>query len=281
MAIQTIPTGAATTSASAARGAGAATGGAWRRRTFDLIALICALFVPLSAVAMLLYPGGTIMDQASQGYHFFENYLSDLGLTHARSGAVNTPSMILFIVATVSVALALGAFFHTFTGFCAGETRAHRLSRSAAQVGTVTAASFIGVAAAPRDLAYPEHIFFELLAFATFMVAVALEIAALRALERSAPPGLPRRFLWVFIGFAVVLAAYIALLAFGPPDNTQVGERVQVTGQKVIVYAAIATVLVQALQARWMVSRASTAARRGRHAGAGRRRSVARSVSGR
>lgn len=241
----------------------------WTRDVFDLVALACVLFVVLTAVAMLVYPGGTIMDHAAKGYRFFENYFSDLGLTRSRSGAANVPSMLCFSVALISVALALGAFFLAFTRFCVAAPHALRLSRRATLVGSITCASFIGVAVSPRDLAYPEHVAFELIAFPTFLAAVALEIAALRALARSSPPGLPRRFLWVFVGFAVALSAYLALLAFGPPDTTLAGERIQVTGQKVIVYAAIATVLVQSLQARWM-ARAPRAMCRGSRPGRAR-----------
>jgi hypothetical protein len=231
-------------------------GSFWRRDVYTLVALACVLFVVLTTVAMLAYPGGTIVDTGTRGYHFFENYFSDLGLTRARSGAANLPAMFCFIVALDSVALALGAFFWAFTRLCAGVPRALRRSRRAAFAATITALSFIGVAAAPRDLAYVVHITFELLAFPWFLAAVAFEIAALRALERAAPPGLPCRLLWPFVALAVALAAYIALLAFGPPDWTPVGERIQVTGQKVIVYTAIATVLAQSLQARRMASRA-------------------------
>lgn len=231
----------------------AATASFWWRDVYTLIALACVLFVVLTAVAMRLYPGGTIVDDTTQGYRFFENYLSDLGLFRSRSGAPNLPAMVCFIVALVSVALALGAFFWAFTRFCAATPRALRLSRRAALVGSIAAVCFIGVAAAPRDLAYVAHITCELVAFPTFLVAVSFEIAALRALERTTMPGPWRRFLWVFVVLAVALAAYIALLAFGPPDWTPVGERVQVTGQKVIVYTAIAAILVQAIQARWMV----------------------------
>ena len=237
----------ATTSSPATR---TAPGSFWRRDVYTLIALACVLFVVLTAVAMLLYPGGTIVDPTTQGYRFFENYFSDLGLTHSRSGTPNLPAMLCFIVALVSVALALGAFFWAFTRCFAADPRALRRSRIAAVVGSITALCFIGVAAAPRDLAYVVHIVFELTAFPTFLVAAAFAIAALRALERAAPPGLPRRFLWGFVVLAVALAAYIALLAFGPPDWVLTGERIDITGQKLIVYTAIATICVQALQAR-------------------------------
>ncbi|HYM27211.1 MAG TPA: hypothetical protein VET66_03630, partial [Steroidobacteraceae bacterium] len=170
------------TSSSALAAARTVTGRFWQRDVYGLVALACVLFVVLTTLAMLLYPGGTIVDHTTQGYRFFENYLSDLGVSRSRSGAPNLPAMVCFMVALGSVGLALGAFFVAFTRWCAGVPRALRLSRRAAVVGAITALSFIGIAAAPRDLLYPEHIAFELVAFPTFLVAVALEIAALRAL---------------------------------------------------------------------------------------------------
>src|SRR5579872_3769679 len=139
-----------TASSPAAR---AATGTFWRRDVYTLVALACILFVVLTAVAMLLYPGGTILDATTHGYRFFENYFSDLGLTRARSGAPNLPSMLCFIVALVSVGLAFIAFLVAFTRCCAAAPRALRLSRRAAWVGAITGVSFIGIAASPRDLA--------------------------------------------------------------------------------------------------------------------------------
>lgn len=243
------------TSSPTSAAARATTGRFWQRDVYTLVVLACVLFILLTTVAMRLYPGGTIVDPGTQGYRFFENYLSDLGVTRSRSGVANLPAMLCFSVALVSVGLGMGAFFVAFTHLCAAVPRALQLSRRAALLGALTGLSFIGVAAAPRDLLYPEHIAFELLAFPAFLAAVALELAALRAPEHAAPPGLPHRVRWAFVGLAVALAAYLVLLAVGPSDTTLVGERMQVTGQKVVVYVAIAAILLQSLQAQRLASR--------------------------
>ncbi|HEX6817186.1 MAG TPA: hypothetical protein VF120_02340 [Ktedonobacterales bacterium] len=223
----------------------------WRQDVFDLVALSCILFVVLTAVAMLLYPGGVYTDPGSQGYRFFENYLSDLGQISTISGALNLPSMLFWIIALVGVALGLAAFFLAFTQFFTASPLALWLSRSAALAGAITCVSFIGIAATPKHLGYQilaEHIAFELVAFFSFLLAVVLEIAALRVLERSTP--LPRRFLWVFAGFVAALLVYITVVFLGPDDTTLAGEIIQATAQKVIVIAALVTIFAQSIQAR-------------------------------
>lgn len=60
---------------------------------------------------------------------------------------------------------------------------------------------------------------------------------------------MPRRFGWVFVAFAVALAGYVLLLAFGPPLSTPEGRSIQAIGQKLIVYTAIVCILAQALMA--------------------------------
>ncbi|MGC1254079.1 MAG: hypothetical protein WA867_00890, partial [Candidatus Acidiferrales bacterium] len=52
---------------------------------------------------------------------------------------------------------------------------------------------------------------------------------------------------FVFVAFAVLLAGYVLLLTTGPAPNSHEGLRVQVLGQKLIVYASVVSVLVQAL----------------------------------
>jgi hypothetical protein len=63
-------------------------------------------------------------------------------------------------------------------------------------------------------------------------------------------PGLPRRTAWVFATFAMMLIAYLILLSAGLAGSPAATAMVQATGQKIIVYAAIITVLVQSLEMR-------------------------------
>jgi hypothetical protein len=79
-------------------------------------------------------------------------------------------------------------------------------------------------------------------AFLSFLVAVVLFFLAILL-----TPGFPRQFAWIFGLFLFLLAGYVLLLIFGPATTTLAGEIVQATGQKIIVYASILTILVQAL----------------------------------
>ena len=55
----------------------------------------------------------------------------------------------------------------------------------------------------------------------------------------------PHRYGWIFIVFTLFLAAYIGLLEFGPEANTSSGLVIQATGQKIIVYVSIISVMAQ------------------------------------
>lgn len=60
---------------------------------------------------------------------------------------------------------------------------------------------------------------------------------------------LPQSFAFVFVAFSVRLAAYVLLLTIGPAPNSHEGLRVQVLGPKILVYASVVSVLIQALVA--------------------------------
>lgn len=219
---------------------------------FRAIAAVCVLFVVLTVVAMLTYGGGTAMDPASPGYSFFRNFFSDLGMTRTPNGSRNIVSMVLLITALTTTGIGLGAFFIAFAGFFT-ESRASRwLSAAAAVAGVVAGLSFIGVAATPWDLYLAAHNRFVFWAFQAFLAATLLDIAAVWS-----QTSVPRRFAWVFAAFAVVLGGYVALLHLGPAPTTHDGLLIQATGQKVIAFASVLTVLVQALSADRYLARAT------------------------
>lgn len=202
------------------------------------------LFIGLTLIAMLLYPGGTFNDQTSQGYSFFNNFFSDLGMTRTRSNASNTISMILFTSASTGVGIGLAIFFIAFAQLFTSPRSSKRLSTLGAVFGVVAGICFIGVALTPWNLYLDAHNLFVRWAFRSFLAAVILFIIV--AWQKKS---LPRRFAWVFIAFAVVLAGYVLLLTFGPSVRTREGQMIQATGQKIIVYASIVSILVQSLGA--------------------------------
>lgn len=224
----------------------------WFRRVFGIVAAVCALFVVFTTTAMFLYPGGTGPIASTHGYQFFVNFFSDLGQTRTQSGATNVASMLLFSIAMIGVGGGAGAFFIGFARYFATHPTtplARRLNRVATWAGLLAAACFAGVGLTPHNLFLFEHQIASQGAFYLLLVAVLLEIGALW-LTRSIHASL----LWVNIAFVVILAGYVALMTFGPPTSTLLGDEIHVTGQKIIVYTAIATIFSQALLLRSRLS---------------------------
>lgn len=224
------------------------TRGNWHWRLFGIVAAVCALFVVLTTLAMIVYPGGTFPLARTHGYKFFINYLSDLGQTRTQSGADNYPSMLLFTTAMVIVGLALASYFLAFSAFFqtkATAPAALRLNRIATRFGIASAVCLIGVACIPENLFAAGHFLFAQGAFDLLLVALTLEAIALRRTT-----GISSWLLIVNVAFVVVLFGYVLLLIFGPSSKTLIGDEINVVGQKVIVYAAIATIFVQALIVR-------------------------------
>ena len=221
----------------------------WRQGVFRLVAIGCILFVLLTAVAMLFYPGGTATDPTTSGYSFFTNFFSELGLTRAHSGGPNTVSFTLFFVALTLAGVGLVLFSLAFRPFFTHSTAGKVLSAIGSLFGIVSGICFIGVAWAPADVQLALHGQFVLWAFQALPVA-ALLYAAVILLDKS----YPKRFAVVFLAFALLLVLYLMLLTRGPSFDTAQAVMIQATGQKLIVYASIVTILIQSLGARKQLS---------------------------
>ena len=202
------------------------------------------LFVGLTVAAMFLYPGGSFNDTGTTGYSFFNNFFSELGFLRTKSGAVNTPSAVLFIASLTMAGGGLVFFFLAFPQFFVEMKDSKRIMSLVGSVaGVLSGLCFIGVAWSPADVLLDFHVFFVLWAFRLFPLAAAC-YAAVIFLDKQ----YPHAYGWVFVVFSLLLISYICLLELGPsPKDSVSGQVIQVTGQKVIVYASIVSVMVQAV----------------------------------
>lgn len=206
---------------------------------------ICAAFVVLTLGAMLAYPGGTALDEHARGYEFAFNFFSDLGRTVARDGRANPVASRLFFAALFGAGVALGVFFLAFARLF-WEGLAQRVATGFGVVfGLVSAWNFVGVARFPTDLHPNEHVACVFAAFRAFPAAV-LFFSLSMAMSRS----YPRRALWVFGVFTLVLLGYLFLITKGPAPESPSGLMVQSLGQKAVVYSSLAAVGTQSWVAR-------------------------------
>ena len=217
----------------------------WRQGVFSLTMFGCVLFVVLTVAAMLFYPGGTLTDPTTSGYSFFVNYFSDLGLTWTHARQPNTVSAILFISALTLVGGGLALFFAAFPQFFTQSRSSKLLSGIGSTFGVISGICFIGVASTPANLCLQTHLTVMMWAFRTFTIAViSYTVAVFR--ERD----YPNRFGFVFVAFAVLLVLYLFLLIAGPAYDSPAGIMIQAVGQKIIVYASVISIFIQALGAR-------------------------------
>lgn len=224
--------------------------GRLRQRPFWLAIAACVQFVVLTAVAMLVYPGGTVTDPEAQGYRFFQNFFSDLGRTQTPLGAPNTAAAILFFVALTLAGLGLALFFVILPRLFAQRRPARVASWLGSTAGVISGLAYVGIACTPANVALAAHGMFVQVAFMAFLVAVLFYIPAI--LLR---PDYPKRYAVGMTVFALLLAAYVWLLFSGPRPGSAQGLVIQATGQKVIVYAAIVTTFFEAEGARRLVAR--------------------------
>lgn len=225
----------------------------WRHTAFLLVMGCCAQFVVLTGLAMLVYSGGSHYDSSTARYLFFGNFFSDLGLTVTYRGESNQLPMILFWTALTLAGLGLILFFFVAPGVYSRPGVGRILAIMGSSLGIISGLAFIGVAFTPANLLRQAHEFFVFIAFSALLGAVLLYIGTILL-----NPAFRGAYLAVLGLFTVLLGAYVWLILNGPGFDTVQGFRIQVVGQKIIVYAAIATVWVEAYGAWRMTGEGRT-----------------------
>ena len=206
------------------------------------------LFVVLTMVAMWLYPGGAVFDKGSDHYLFLGNFFSDLGATQTPSGRSNTVSMILFVIALGGTGLALINFSGSWRAIYARRRKARRAARGSQAFLVLSGLCFIGIAATPwNHLLAAHNVFVQ----AAFLLLVGYLICLMRVQDKN---HWPRRFIAFNALYLLVLLAYVAILFLGPTLDTASGLGLQASAQKIIVYASMINIGLQALGVRGHLS---------------------------
>jgi hypothetical protein len=199
-----------------------------------------ALAVVLAIVAMLLYPGGTLIDRSTRGYSLLHNFLSDLGMTVAYGGESNAVGAMLFVASLGILVLGLGASLFGLVRVFRESDRTRLLALAAVAVGVLVCAAFMGVALTPENRMMALHIRLTLFAFRAFpFVPLLLGVAAARDARFS------RQSVVAWVALTVVLVVYVGILGWGPPLTTDRGLVVQVTAQKVVTVSVMIVLIYQ------------------------------------
>ncbi|MHA1147844.1 MAG: DUF998 domain-containing protein [Promethearchaeota archaeon] len=135
------------------------------------------LFIFFLTMSMLFYPDGSssIGYNGYDGYSFWNNFISDLGMTHTFKGNSNSISP-LFLLAGIVILSIGGSLFYllTFIIFSNEDKNSIRLSAIVATSGIVSLIFLLGVSIFPKDT-YPQlheltSTLFFLLTFAAIII---------------------------------------------------------------------------------------------------------------
>lgn len=150
----------------------------------------------------------------------------------------------LFVITLSTLGLALIAFAGTWRSYAFTKSRGAIIGTLGQVCGTISGLCFIGIACTPWNLWLDLHNLLVLGAFSLLLMFV-VSIVALLVLNRS--------FGAVLVGnlvYLAILGAYVCLIFFGPNLRTVHGHAVQIAGQKLVVYASMSNLLVQAVVIR-------------------------------
>lgn len=205
--------------------------GAHRRATLLFYAALA--FVVLTTIAMRVYPG----------YAFWDNFLSDLGMTHTWAGRPNYPAMLLFGSALSTIGIALVAFATTWRTFAFRRERAAALGGASEVFGCLSGCAFVALALAPVDRMLDDHNGLVVAAFALLLLyTVSLTIVwGYNAATRPQLLSCVAYVVIVLVYFAVVI--YAARVGIG----TQRARDLLIGSQKIMVYASMAYVMYLSL----------------------------------
>ena len=201
---------------------------------------LIVLFFVATTMAMYQYPGGTILDRSSEGYQFFQNFFSDLGRRRAWNGAANTASNYLFDYGLYGAGVGLMIFFASLP-FVFRQPSARGFAIVTALLGGVAALAYYGIVAYPLDVDYRLHTLFVRLGFIAFLIMGIFYVLAIRQEK-----GYPSSYAYAFLFFDLLLFSQICIMLLGPRSwSSPLALSLQVTAQKIIVYAQLLCLLYQ------------------------------------
>ncbi|MFX1444250.1 MAG: hypothetical protein ACFFHV_12620 [Promethearchaeota archaeon] len=171
----------------------------WRVKAYKFQVVGAIISVILIIIAMAFYTGGTPDNPSIQGYSFWDNTLSNLGMSVAYSGKSNTISMILFSIALIFSAASLIPFYLAIRFFFTEVKREKWLSNIGTIFGIITSISIIGIAISPVDILEEQHMLFVYISYtSTLIMSFCFSISMYLNKE------FPKQYAYIFFIFTAV-----------------------------------------------------------------------------
>ena len=208
----------------------------------ELPRLVLGIFVILNIIAMLSYPGGTFLDDATVGYSFTRNFLSDLGRTLSYPGEVNFLSAQLFNMALILSGVVF-ANFYLYVRKIFIEENQRTLALIGSFFGVLGGISLAGVGLTPADLYLELHMICATWLFRFFFVAsLCYSIVIFRHSKFE------NKYAMGYLVFTFSILLYILISELGPsPKEVPWALALQVVSQKMILLILMAAIYIQTM----------------------------------
>ncbi|MBD3197768.1 MAG: hypothetical protein GF317_22140 [Candidatus Lokiarchaeota archaeon] len=206
----------------------------------NLVMIGVLLFIVLTFLAMILYPGGAQFYPSTQSYSFIHNYFSDLGGLNAHNGESNLISASLFLSSLFIIGICVIPLFIIFPFIFNHGIVEKYFSIIATTIGLVASIAYIGIGITPYDVFSYQHNIFVSIAFTcAFIFLIVYTVFVFFNHHISNFFGYIN-FLYII---AITLNSIVLLLYFD--YETPQEYMILVIAQKIVVYSELICLFVQ------------------------------------
>ncbi len=199
-----------------------------------------AQYIILTAVAMLFYAGGTMIDPLSPGYYFWGNFFSDLGRVIALSGAPNVVSFTIFTITASILSISFIPFAFVISSYFKSDKKQYLVARIGSLICLTSIVFLIATILTPWDVFDRTHLMFANLFNITGMLGVVcFTIAVLYNRDY------PNLYGLVYIALLIIAVIYTIILVSIPKSITLDGLLIQASMQKFSQYSFLLCFLIQ------------------------------------
>jgi len=199
-----------------------------------------AQYIILTAVAMLFYAGGTMIDPLSPGYYFWGNFFSDLGRVIALSGASNAVSFTIFTITASILSISFIPFAFVISSYFKSDKKQYLVARIGSLICLTSIVFLIATILTPWDVFDRTHLMFANLFNITGMLGVVFfTIAVLYNRDY------PNLYGFVYIALLIIAVIYTIILVSIPKSITLNGLLIQASMQKFSQYSFLLCFLIQ------------------------------------
>ena len=197
-------------------------------------------YIIFTAVAMLFYAGGTLINPLSPGYFFWGNFFSDLGRVIALSGVPNNISFVIFTITALILSFSFIPFAFAITSFFKNDRKLYIVVRIGALVCLSSIFFLMGTVLTPWDIFSNTHLIFANLFNITGVLGIIFFTIAVFYNKDY-----PNRYGFVYIVLLIVGIIYTIVLVSLPKSITLDGLIIQASMQKISQYSFLSCFLIQ------------------------------------